>query len=151
MIVAAKRPPINIDSLRDHDMTEILKDRQVRHDLLFDILAFRPARMTAPFLLADSGTVRPVTPRIASVFADMYWDSIAAELASGCRCTMWKAIGCEGEMARFGEWAKTERVNSCVCGKWMRGLSEVEWWERQARSGWLSRLPELVKSQLTFF
>ena len=142
--IAVQRPLINTETLRQTDTSELLQDRQLRHDLLFNNVAFRSTGMTAPTPLAESGAIRQVTSQVtsrtASVRADMYWDSIAAEISSGCRCTRWKA--------KLGTWEKPERVNSCVCGKWMRNLSEEGWWEcNQVGSRWRSRLPELVKSE----
>lgn len=148
IVVATKQPPINVASLRSLDAGEILKNPQLRHDLLFDSLAFRPINSCVPFpsSSADPGSPSTVEPRTSSIVADMYWDSIAAEIIMGCRCARWRVVGGEGRVD-MGLLDKRERVKSCLCGKWRPDLTEDEWWRWQASPRWQSRLPELIISQ----
>lgn len=152
MVVATKQPPVNVVSLRSLDAAEILKNPQLRHDLLFGSLAFRPINSSAPFPsssaeIVSPGTEAPVDPRTSCIVADMYWESIAEEITTGCRCARWRMGGIEGK-AEPAFLEKRERVTSCLCGKWRPDLTEAEWWRWQASPRWPSRLPELIKSEL---
>ncbi|KAI5122802.1 hypothetical protein M0805_000145 [Coniferiporia weirii] len=63
-------PPINRYTLQELDLDAIMKNPQLRHDLLFDVgLQFRPT---------DSKRKRETT--------DMYWCTIKSELEAGCAC-----------------------------------------------------------------
>ena len=154
IVVAAKEPPIHVNSLRSLDVAEILKIPQLCHDLLFDSLAFRPISCAASFPPTYAEVFSPskypsVDPKTSNIVADMYWESIAEELASGCRCTRWRVSGGTGKVVDAAFLEKRERVMRCLCGKWRPELNEAEWWESQSSPGWQSRLPELVKSEST--
>ncbi|KAH8114533.1 T-complex protein 11-domain-containing protein [Phellopilus nigrolimitatus] len=63
-------PPINRYTLQELDLDAIMKNPQLRHDLLFDIgLQFRPT---------DSKRKRETS--------DMYWCAVKSELEAGCSC-----------------------------------------------------------------
>ncbi|WRT65165.1 uncharacterized protein IL334_002108 [Kwoniella shivajii] len=149
-VVACRQPAINVSSLRTLDATEILKTPQLRHDLLFDSLAFRPVNLPyevptkpgyAEILTGDKTPI--VDPRASTFVADMYWDSIAEELASGCRCVRWSMPKNQTSM-NHRQIEKLERIPNCLCGRWRRDLTENDWWTRAAV--WPSRLPELIKT-----
>ncbi|EIW68564.1 hypothetical protein TREMEDRAFT_63030 [Tremella mesenterica DSM 1558] len=147
-LVASARPPINIDTLRALDAGEILRHPQLRHDLLFDNLAFRPvtdASFSSTHAEIYSNTRAPtIDVRHASETGDMYWDSIATEIVTGCRCTRWEVPGAvSGQVCSVELLQRRKRVKVCVCGGWMKGLSDTEW--KQAAKQWPSRLPTLIK------
>lgn len=77
--------------------------------------------------------------------ADMYWESIEAEITTGCRCTRWQvpAKPAMGSQSLKGK----EKMAECVCGKWREDLSEDDWWAFQRSRMWSSRLPELIRSE----
>ncbi|WWC59066.1 uncharacterized protein I303_101613 [Kwoniella dejecticola CBS 10117] len=149
-VVACRQPAINVSSLRTLDATEILKNPQLRHDLLFDSLAFRPVNLpyevpTKPGYaeIVTGGKTPVVDPRASSFVADMYWDSIAEELTTGCRCVRWNMPSDQGKLnSRMVD--RLERIPQCLCGRWRRDLTENEWWTRAAV--WPSRLPELIRT-----
>ncbi|WWC67548.1 uncharacterized protein I206_101457 [Kwoniella pini CBS 10737] len=149
-VVACRQPAINVSSLRTLDATEILKNPQLRHDLLFDSLAFRPVNLpyevpSKPGYaeIVTGGKTPVVDPRASSFVADMYWDSIAEELSTGCRCVRWSMPKNQTKLVgRMVE--KLERIPQCLCGRWRRDLTENEWWSRAAV--WPSRLPELIRT-----
>ncbi|KAJ7459835.1 T-complex protein 11-domain-containing protein [Mycena latifolia] len=63
-------PPINRNTLKELDLDVIIRNPQLRHDLLFDPgLQFRPT------------TTRRKTER-----SEKYWAAITCELESGCTC-----------------------------------------------------------------
>ncbi|KAH8825280.1 T-complex protein 11-domain-containing protein [Flagelloscypha sp. PMI_526] len=63
-------PPINRHSLNDLDLSHVLRNPQLRHDLLFDPgLHFRPA-----------------SHRKKDDASDKYWDAVIKELSTGCTC-----------------------------------------------------------------
>ncbi|KAJ6559226.1 T-complex protein 11-domain-containing protein [Mycena vulgaris] len=64
------QPPINRNTLKELDLEVIIRNPQLRHDLLFDPgLQFRPT------------TTRRKTER-----SEKYWAAITCELESGCTC-----------------------------------------------------------------
>ncbi|WVQ68861.1 uncharacterized protein L199_007070 [Kwoniella botswanensis] len=148
-VVACRQPAINVNSLRTLDATEILKNPQLRHDLLFDSLAFRPVNLpyeipTKPAYaeILTGGKTPVVDPRASNFVADMYWDSISEELTTGCRCVRWRMPKNQEFNHQLIE--KLERIPQCLCGRWRRDLTENEWWSRNAV--WPSRLPELIRT-----
>ncbi|KAI0657432.1 T-complex protein 11-domain-containing protein [Cubamyces menziesii] len=65
------QPPINRETLKELDLDAILRNPQLRHDLLF-----------------DSGLqFRPTSSRRKRDLADQYWLAIVRELETGCTCT----------------------------------------------------------------
>ncbi|TBU62315.1 T-complex protein 11-domain-containing protein [Dichomitus squalens] len=81
------QPPINRETLKELDLEAILRNPQLRHDLLF-----------------DSGLqFRPTSSRRKRDLADNYWLAIVRELECGCTCTTLDANG-----------RLTER--RCACG-----------------------------------
>ncbi|KAK4683605.1 hypothetical protein P7C73_g6632, partial [Tremellales sp. Uapishka_1] len=136
LLVAAKTPPINVKTLKSLEAGEILQNPQLRHDLLFDSLAFRPVNPSQSSVLLDGKT--PVDTAVA---IDMYWTSIKEEIEAGCRCTRWKIFG---GLSTKGNLETKEKVNKCVCGAWQRHLSEKDWWASMGE--YPSRIPELVKT-----
>jgi hypothetical protein len=160
IIVASHNPPINNKTLRSLDAHEILKQPQLRHDLLFDTLAFRPINssvsgtysetiMSGAEIAAESSVVASGTTlekRVCTV-TDMYWESIEMEINTGCRCTRWQVpIGLQLDVKGI---KGKERMMDCVCGKWRADMKEDDWWlfQKDSRT-WSSRLPELIKSEL---
>ncbi|WVF70181.1 hypothetical protein IAT40_004969 [Kwoniella sp. CBS 6097] len=149
-LVACRQPAINVNSLRSLDASEILKNPQLRHDLLFDSLAFRPVNLpyevpTKPGYaeIVTGGKTPVVDPRASSFVADMYWDSIAEEIATGCRCVRWKMPKNQSKPSS-GITEKFERIPECLCGRWRRDLNETEWWTRI--TVWPTRIPELIRT-----
>lgn len=63
-------PPVNIQSLREIDLTEILKNPQLRHDILFD-----PQLQFRPNLDGERG-------RRKKIVYDKYWSEVQAEITS---------------------------------------------------------------------
>ena len=175
VIIASRGPPINLCTLKSLDADEILKNPQLRHDLLFDALSFRPVALvpapgspatgtsptsTSPSIPLASPTTTPVTPRgdvipagvdptndprAMAAMADMYWESIASEIASGCRCSRWRVDGVEGKIDSAALVAKSKE-KGCLCGGWKYDQTEAGWWAWQAAK-LPSRLPELIKSE----
>ncbi|GMK57382.1 hypothetical protein CspeluHIS016_0402160 [Cutaneotrichosporon spelunceum] len=135
---ASKIPPINMDSLRILDTNEVLRLPQMRHDLLFENIGFRPvhppmhARSTMYALLSTQRS-QIVNPSPQTEEFDRYWTCIRAEVEHGCRCTRWDGPGISGT------------TKECICGRWKLGLSEAKWW-KESRAVWPSRLPKLVKT-----
>ena len=78
----------------------------------------------------------------------MYWESIDAEINTGCRCVRWRVLNAGDVNLDGSAMESKEREAKCVCGKWKDGLSEERWWEWQ-HSRWSSRIPELVNSGST--
>ncbi|KAH8104606.1 Tcp11-domain-containing protein, partial [Cristinia sonorae] len=68
--VPSHQPPINRETLKELDLEAILRNPQLRHDLLF-----------------DSGLqFRPTSSRRKRDLADNYWNAIVRELETGCTC-----------------------------------------------------------------
>ncbi|CCM03545.1 uncharacterized protein FIBRA_05679 [Fibroporia radiculosa] len=64
------QPPVNRETLKELDLEAILRNPQLRHDLLF-----------------DSGLqFRPTSSRRKRDMADNYWLAIVRELETGCTC-----------------------------------------------------------------
>jgi hypothetical protein len=135
-VAASRLPPVNVAMLRALDVNEILRNPQLRHDLLFDALAFRPISSSA---LSNDGADANGDPRSGVGAADMYWESLGDELASGCRCSRWR-------IRNDGTPRDQQKEQSCLCEGWKRELTESAWWEWQA-TRWPSRLPDLIKSE----
>ncbi|KAF7365245.1 Vacuolar ATP synthase subunit B [Mycena venus] len=71
------QPPINRNTLKELDLDVIIRNPQLRHDLLFDPgLQFRPT------------TTRRKTER-----AEKYWAAITTELECGCTCVSFDVRG----------------------------------------------------------
>jgi hypothetical protein len=159
VIVASLQPPINNKTLRSLDAHEILKQPQLRHDLLFDTLAFRPidsatatysdtimsgAEIAAADPAAAAGSVASYSRSVCTA-TDMYWESIEMEITTGCRCARWQVpVGLELDTKGIKGKA---RMAECVCGKWRPDLNENDWWAFQTGRLWSSRLPELIRSE----
>ncbi|KAH9891640.1 T-complex protein 11-domain-containing protein [Cubamyces lactineus] len=76
------QPPINRETLKELDLDAILRNPQLRHDLLF-----------------DSGLqFRPTSSRRKRDLADQYWLAIVRELETGCTCT---TIDTHGKLAEL--------------------------------------------------
>ncbi|KAI0670793.1 T-complex protein 11-domain-containing protein [Trametes maxima] len=76
------QPPINRDTLKELDLDAILRNPQLRHDLLF-----------------DSGLqFRPTSSRRKRDHADQYWLTIVRELETGCTCT---TVDTHGKLAEL--------------------------------------------------
>ncbi|KAI0354957.1 Tcp11-domain-containing protein [Trametes cingulata] len=76
------QPPINRETLKELDLDAILRNPQLRHDLLF-----------------DSGLqFRPTSSRRKRDLADNYWLTIVRELETGCTCT---TIDTHGKLAEL--------------------------------------------------
>ncbi|KAI0632116.1 T-complex protein 11-domain-containing protein [Trametes polyzona] len=76
------QPPINRETLKELDLDAILRNPQLRHDLLF-----------------DSGLqFRPTSSRRKRDLADQYWLAIVRELETGCTCT---TIDVHGKLAEL--------------------------------------------------
>ncbi|KAH9942880.1 Tcp11-domain-containing protein [Amylocystis lapponica] len=68
--IPSNQPPINRDTLKELNLEAILRNPQLRHDLLF-----------------DSGLqFRPTSSRRKRELADIYWLAIIRELECGCTC-----------------------------------------------------------------
>ncbi|KAI0761944.1 T-complex protein 11-domain-containing protein [Trametes elegans] len=80
------QPPVNRETLKELDLDAILRNPQLRHDLLF-----------------DSGLqFRPTSSRRKRDLADHYWLTIVRELETGCTCT---TVDLNGKLAEL----------RCVC------------------------------------
>lgn len=90
--VPSLNPPITKETMKELDLSEVLQCRQLRHDVVFDVnLAFRPN------LDGDRYEFPPPTCYYPADFknsgdrkreaADRYWEALARELDTGCRCT----------------------------------------------------------------
>ncbi|KXN88247.1 Protein SOK1 [Leucoagaricus sp. SymC.cos] len=68
-------PLINRQTLKDLDFNEIMHNRQLRHDILFDSgLLFRPAGH-----------------RRKKEYIERYWDAVTREVENGCSCVSYDA------------------------------------------------------------
>ncbi|ODN96511.1 hypothetical protein L198_04225 [Cryptococcus wingfieldii CBS 7118] len=150
-VVAGRSPAINTKSLKTLDAVEILKNKQLRHDLLFDTLAFRPVnagpqgegKVGRYAGVVSTSAVPVVDPSTSNVVTELYWQSVDAELKWGCRCTRWSLP--EGTSSLKGDALRNlVRVHKCLCGQWRPELSERQWWAKT--KAWPSRLPELIKT-----
>ncbi|KAI0785270.1 T-complex protein 11-domain-containing protein [Abortiporus biennis] len=75
--IPSHQPPINRDTLKELDLEAILRNPQLRHDLLF-----------------DSGLqFRPTSSRRKRDMADNYWLAIVRELDTACTCVTLDAHG----------------------------------------------------------
>ncbi|KAK9451859.1 T-complex protein 11-domain-containing protein [Limtongia smithiae] len=63
----ANAPPVNLQGLRELDLQEILKNPQLRHDIVFD-----PQLQFRPNLDGERG-------RRKKILADKYWDAVVVE------------------------------------------------------------------------
>ena len=73
--VPSLSPPVTRQTLAELDLTEVLRNPQLRHDITFDsTLMFRPNYD------GERGQKKRQT-------ADRYWPAVARELATGCRCS----------------------------------------------------------------
>ncbi|KAF7314248.1 Vacuolar ATP synthase subunit B [Mycena kentingensis (nom. inval.)] len=75
--IAAPIPPINRNTLKELDLDAIIRNPQLRHDLLFD-----------PGL-----QFRPTCTRRKAERADRYWAAITTELETGCTCVSFDVRG----------------------------------------------------------
>ena len=141
VLVASRQPPVTNSSLKSLDAKEILRNPQLRHDLLFDSLAFRP--VMAP--TNRKNTKRANDARTSTIVADMYWESIEAEITTGCRCSRWQVVNVDGDLDASVMETK-QKETKCICGRFRDGSTEDQWREWQ-QSRWSSRIPELVKCE----
>ncbi|WVQ83961.1 hypothetical protein IAT38_006106 [Cryptococcus sp. DSM 104549] len=150
-VIASKYPAINTHSLRSLDAAEILKNPQLRHDLLFDSLAFRPINAMNEMHdnaasgyaeIFTTGQTPIVDPRTSTAVHDLYWESIQEEIATGCRCVRWWSPKEKGFSLSMHDLANLHRVPNCICGRWRRDLPESEWLKNKPM--WPSRLQDLV-------
>lgn len=83
--VPSLSPPVTRATLAELDLTEVLRNPQLRHDITFDsTLMFRPNYD------GERGQKKRQT-------ADRYWTAVARELGTGCRCTAYTGntlLGC---------------------------------------------------------
>ncbi|EKM51529.1 uncharacterized protein PHACADRAFT_186985 [Phanerochaete carnosa HHB-10118-sp] len=85
--VPSHQPPINRETLKELDLDAILRNPQLRHDLLFDPgLQFRPTFSRRKRDLAES-----------------YWIAVVRELDTGCTCT---TLDLQGKLIE----------RRCICG-----------------------------------
>ncbi|KAF7288584.1 Vacuolar ATP synthase subunit B [Mycena chlorophos] len=75
--IASHTPPISRTTLKELDLEAIMRNPQLRHDLLFDgNLQFRPT------------STRRKTER-----AEKYWEAVTTELETGCTCVSFDVRG----------------------------------------------------------
>lgn len=137
-LAASREPPVNMQSLRILDTSEVLRLPQMRHDLLFENIGFRPVHrpmhaQSTQYALLSTQRSQIVHPSPPTEECDRYWTCIRAEVEHGCRCTRWDGAGVTGN------------IKECICGRWKAGLSEARWW-KESRATWPSRLPRLIKT-----
>ncbi|BEI94190.1 uncharacterized protein CcaverHIS019_0606490 [Cutaneotrichosporon cavernicola] len=135
---APRIPPINMESLRILDTNEVLRLPQMRHDLLFENIGFRPVHphmhtRSTMYALLSTQRSQIVNPSPPTEEFDRYWRCIRAEVERGCRCTRWDGPGV------------SDIPKDCICGRWKPGLSEAKWW-KESRAVWPSRLPLLIQT-----
>ncbi|GAA5889022.1 hypothetical protein JCM8208_007746 [Rhodotorula glutinis] len=73
--VISLAPPVTKTTLRELDLHEILRNPQLRHDVVFD-----PNLMFRPNYDGERGERK-------RLLAAQYWTAIAREIETGCRCT----------------------------------------------------------------
>ncbi|GAA5906609.1 Sok1p [Sporobolomyces salmoneus] len=78
---ASLTPPISRNTLRELDLQEVMRNAQLRHDVVFD-----PNLMFRPNFDGERGERK----RIA---AEQYWTAVSREISFGCRCSTF--IDCE--------------------------------------------------------
>lgn len=86
--VPSNGPPITKTSLHELDLCEVLRNPQLRHDVVFD-----PHLMFRPNYDGERGQRKRQT-------AERYWTAVGRELDHGCRCTAFLGSS----------------VLACVCG-----------------------------------
>ncbi|GAA5832951.1 hypothetical protein JCM3766R1_000371 [Sporobolomyces carnicolor] len=75
VVPASVTPPISRSTLRELDLQEVLRNAQLRHDVVFD-----PNLMFRPNFDGERGERKRVV-------AEQYWTAIASEISTGCRCS----------------------------------------------------------------
>ncbi|KAH7885269.1 T-complex protein 11-domain-containing protein [Phlebopus sp. FC_14] len=115
-------PLINRQTLQELDLGSILRNPQLRHDLLFDAgLQFRPT----------SG-------RRKREVSDRYWSAIAQELENGCTCVSFNVQG-----------RPCERV--CVCRRIALPIQSPVLTYSTSRLTFTLRMPSRIRPLLTEF
>lgn len=149
ILLPQRYPPISLTSLATLEAAEILRFPQLRHDLLFDNLAFRPLGRSGSGSLASCASLPAAKispePSQARLSSNLYWEAVDREIATGCRCLRWDmktAVPDQNEMA-------ARRAVDCVCGGWMREATEVEW--TKSLKHWPSRIPLMINCKYTAY
>ncbi|GAA6049802.1 hypothetical protein NBRC10513_001223 [Rhodotorula toruloides] len=75
---ASLGPPITKDTLRELDLSEIMRNPQLRHDVVFD-----PNLMFRPNYDGERGERKRLT-------TEQYWVAVAREVSIGCRCAAFR-------------------------------------------------------------
>ena len=141
LLHANLEPPITLRTLSSVDASAILRNGQLRHDLLFESLSFCPFNTNV--LKAQLARGRPMTAHSAAELCDiteMYWESIAREIETGCRCSRWT-------IEEGAPYTSRTLMDECLCGKWKPEYTETQWWEHQRTKSWPSRIPFLISGE----
>ncbi|KAJ8292784.1 Protein SOK1 [Rhodotorula toruloides] len=75
---ASLAPPITKDTLQELDLSEIMRNPQLRHDVVFD-----PNLMFRPNYDGERGERKRLT-------TEQYWVAVAREVSIGCRCAAFR-------------------------------------------------------------
>ncbi|GAA5956171.1 hypothetical protein JCM3765_005480 [Sporobolomyces pararoseus] len=75
LVTASLSPPISRNTLRELDLQEVMRNAQLRHDVVFD-----PNLMFRPNFDGERGERK-------RILAEQYWTAVSREIFDGCRCT----------------------------------------------------------------
>lgn len=97
LVTSCWRPPITVHSLRELDLEGVLKNAQLRHDLVFDTgLMFRP-NFDGERCVILPNTIGPILMLTRGIrkklLGERYWTAIQREILNGCKCTTFNAGG----------------------------------------------------------
>jgi hypothetical protein len=158
------RPPITADELRRIQMDDFIQDTHARHDLIVNsIVPLTNQNAVGPNLLRDqcltTATVGMAQTRMhvdsgrstwvtENRTATLYWKLLEVEIQTGCRCARWIS----SPAGAFTFWVyDVERsmysANSCLCGRWLPGLSQKQWQDVCDSGPYPSRVRRMIEGE----
>lgn len=101
-------PPIGLATLKELDLGEILRNPQLRHDIVFDPVSFSSSSLFPIWSLVRASHMTDKACDKNLVFrpnfdgtrgqkkieaSDRYWAAVEREITTGCRCTVFNEAG----------------------------------------------------------
>ncbi|GAA6023758.1 hypothetical protein JCM11491_006035 [Sporobolomyces phaffii] len=107
LVSACITPPITRNTLRELDLQEVMRNAQLRHDVVFD-----PNLMFRPNFDGERGDRK----RLA---AEQYWVAVSREISHGCRCSTFADSSllpciCVGSSTEGGSSISPSRLSSRI-------------------------------------